>query len=165
MHALHLLLSTSREVSTETRNWNTFQLRRRNDVHITRRITGAKRKWWGKGNAERRKEQRNGWNEVGKWLQLNQKIYHEYATSETVPRTFLFFRICLAKIKILLTFASLTASVFWCAKGHQCEQGFFFFPFLVLRERTAIIDRSIRFVCAWVNKKVGTKQLLYLCNI
>lgn len=126
MHALHLLLSTSREVSTETRNWNTFQLRRRNDVHITRRITGAKRKWWGKGNAERRKEQRNGWNEVGKWLQLNQKIYHEYATSETVPRTFLFFRICLAKIKILLTFASLTASVFWCAKGHQCEQGFFF---------------------------------------
>lgn len=148
MHALHLLLSTSREVSTETRNWNTFRLRRRNGVHITRRITGAERKWWGKGNAERRKEQRNGWNEVGKWLQLNQKIYHEYSTSETVPWTFLFFRICLAKIKILLTFASLKASIFWCAKGHQYEQDFFFFfcfPFLVLRER--IIDRSMICLC------------------
>lgn len=91
-----------------------------------------------------------------------------HGTNETVPRTFLFFRICLAKIKILLTFASLTASVFWRAKGHQCEQDFLFFffftlylPFLVLKEWTAIIDRS---TIVLERTKVGTKQLLYLCN-
>lgn len=70
-------------------------------------------------------------NEVSKWLELNQKIYCEYATRgmprvETVPRGRFFFRFsCLAKIKILLTFA-LTASVFWCAKGHRWTASFFF---------------------------------------
>lgn len=63
MHALHLLLSTWREVSTETRNWNTFRLRRcthREKNNQTRNESGG-----GKGT---RNDEKNGGTDGTKWV-------------------------------------------------------------------------------------------------